>query len=444
MSTDRPAQPRRRIPAILRHLVPKPSSSAESLAEDILSRSYPPHHTTAVADAQDTHVLIESELAPSDELSTQLGETSETTVVADAQDTHVLIESELESSMLRGETSEAAAAILESLTGLWVFSIPTRTLHWRVTGAWWLGPVLSGALPLVLNGLLTLIYGRVALHTAAAWGWLTIFAITQAGALLAGRVLWGRLVRDMPSIVTMLPDKLADRKLARWIRSCCSVPRQAVAAVALSVLGAFILWLASPDVGPHLELGPVSYISVAWTCFMGGLLLYAFAVAILITVEISNCRLLILDPWDPASTPGLRTLSRGYIYCLCLVIVLAAGLEIVATRVPDYRASFVLSAFVVGFPIFAVLCGLLVSVVPHMIIAHLTYVSKIRTRDLIDEEIGSIKASMATDHGRLVTLVWLRNQVYSAPDLPIRAPWLVPLMAALLGPFLAFLLTLKL
>jgi hypothetical protein len=62
---------------------------------------------------------------------------------------------------------------------------------------------------------------------------------------------------------------------------------------------------------------------------------------------------------------------------------------------------------------------------------------------LIDREIGDIQSTMKSDHGRLAVLVWLRGQVLGGRVLPIRVPWLVPMLAALVGPLLAFLLALK-
>jgi len=414
MATDRPARPPRQESGVLSQRVPKPAEPAEPSPDRVNSRAEERGQATTGAEGQAAQVLVEPETAIGNEPDTP-----------------------------RRGASEAVAAILASLDGLWVFSIPIRTIHWRIPGSWWLGSVLSGAWPLILNGLLTITYRRIALHTGSAWVWLTIFAVTQTGALVASRILWGRVVRDMPIIVMMLPGQDGDRRLADWIRSWCSVPLQAVAGFTLSALGGLVLWLASPVVGQHLELGPVSYVSVAWTSFMGGLVLYAFVMATLMTFQIQNCGPLTLDPWDPASTPGLKTLSRGYIYCLSIVIIIAAGLEMVATKVPGYRDSFVLGIFVVGFPIFAVLCGLFVGVLPQLAINHITYVSKMRTVGLIDEAIGDVSTSMSKDHGRLATLVWLRGQVSAAPGLPLRAPWLVPLGAALIGPLVAFLLTVK-
>jgi hypothetical protein len=404
MSADGPAHRRRRSTGIFRLFVPMPAPPADALPD--LSEAKPAEITAAPRRAREP-------------------------ASADSSDRPF-------------RPPDASAAIVESLSRLWAFAIPTRLVFWQASGDWWPGPIISGTLPLILNAILLLAYGNIALRTAEAWEWLVIFAITQAGALLLGRLLWARLVRDMPLIATMLPDKSANDKLSDWIRSWCSVPKQAVAGGGLALLGAFVLKLASPVVGRYLELGPVSYITVVWTSFMMGLLLYTFSMAVLITWKVSKCGPLRLEMWDPAGTPGLRSLSHGYVYCVCMIIVFAAGLELAATRVPGYRTSNVLGAFIVGFPIFAVLCGLLVSILPHAIIAHLTYVSKRQSMVMIDESMGDIGRSIGSDHGRLVTLVWLRSQVGSAPSLPIRAPWLVPVMAALLGPLVAFLLTLNL
>jgi hypothetical protein len=342
------------------------------------------------------------------------------------------------------DACDSVVAIYESLGRLWAFAIPMWLLPRRLRGSWWLGPIISGSLPIVINGLLFAIPGHVAVRTTTAWGWLAIFAGTQIGSLAAGRLLWGRLVRDMPLIADMIPDEQADHKLARWVRRAYSIPGQTFVGCAVAVLGTFVLWHSSRVViHAGLELGAMSYLSVAWTSFMGGLLLYAFVLNTLFTLMLSKCGPLVLDPWDPASTPGLRTLSLGYIYCMSFIIVLSAGLEVAATEVPGYRESGVLSFFVVCFPIFAVLCGLFVMILPHVLIFHMTYLNKLQTRAIIDQQIGDLQASIAGDHGRLVTLIWLRSQVFNGPGIPIRVPWLVPLTAALVGPLAGFLLTIK-
>jgi hypothetical protein len=348
------------------------------------------------------------------------------------------------------ETSETASVLRSSLDCLWVFSVPVRISHWRkpksyrhLPKPWFTGAILLAILPLLLNGLLWLIHGGWALHSAKAWLWLSIFAGAQASILLAARMMWGRVVRDIPLIVRMLPDDPADSNIAAWIRKWYSIPWQAMLAAVLAGLGVSVLRLAEPDVRPHLELGPVSYIAVAWTSITGALVFYVFLMATLLAVKIGACGPLDLDPWDPATTPGLRTLSRGYIYCLVLMIVLAGGLETAAIVVPGYRESMALRGFVVGFAAFTVLCGLFVTLVPHSVIAHLTWVRKMETLILIDGEIGDIQSTMKSDHGRLAVLVWLRSQVLGGRVLPIRVPWLVPMLAALVGPLLAFVLALK-
>jgi hypothetical protein len=338
---------------------------------------------------------------------------------------------------------DSVVAINETLNSLWAFSIPTRTLGRGFRGNWLVGAVISGVWPLLVNGVLVLAYGRIALHSRAAWLWLTIFAVTEISGLLAARILWGRLIRDMPLISSMLPNEDAHKQFAAWVRSWSSGLWQAVSGFTLAALGAFVLWLASPAVGQHLELGLASYIAVAWTSFMGGLVIYVFVMVTLMTFKMRDCGPLDLDEWDPARTPGLVTLSRGYVYCLGAIIVMAAGLEIVATRVPGYQDSMVLGAFVVGFPIFAVLCGIFISLLPHIAFARMTYDCKVTTIEAIDEAIGGLRELTSGDHGRIATLVWLRNQVSGAANLPIKAPWFVPLAAALVGPLVAFLLTLK-
>jgi hypothetical protein len=414
MATDRPNRPRLKTSILswrVRRLAPSTAPTAEPMTSRIGGHGQDASQAEA---AYATRVPIDSEL----------------TVGNGPGTTHE-------------KTSQAVAAINASLDDLWVFSIPTRIVHRLIPGGWLIGLILTGAWPLILNGILTLTYPHMAVHSGAAWAWLTTFAATMTSALLAARVLWGRLIRDMPLIVSMFPTQEADHKLAAWIRSWFATSFQVLCGLVPSALAAFMLRLASPIVAQHLELSPVSYISVAWAGFITGLILYVFIMVSLMIFVIQHCGPLILDPWDPANTPGLKTLSRGYVYCLIVLIVFAAILEIAATKIPDYQTTLVLEAFVVGFPIVAVVCGLVVAFLPHLAIYNMTYAGKMRTTAIIDESIGDVKTSMSHDHGRLATLVWLRNQLSAAPGLPIRVPWLLPLVAALLGPLVAFLLTLK-
>jgi hypothetical protein len=409
MSTGRPEQPRRRITGFSARRAPGAAPPAGSLPDGARSQGILYGHDSLISEAEVTRALAETA-----------------------------------SVTRQPQVSEGAleAALRSSLDCLWLFSIPVRSA-WRLPMAWFIGPFIVAMLPLALNGLLLLIHGSLALHTAEAFLWLLVFAGAQACALLAARVIWWRAVRDKQMIAELLPNERDDRHLAAWMRRWYSIPGQAISAIVLSGTGVLVLWLASPDVGPRLELGPVSYVAVAWTSATGGLVLYVFFMATLLSFEIGKCGPLDLHPWDPAATPGVRTLSRGYLYCLALLIVLAGGLETVATTVPGYHESQVLRAFTIGFAVFAVLCGLFVTLFPHAIIAHATYIRKIETITMIDAEIGDIRSSMHSDHGRLVTLVWLRAQVLGSPALPIRVPWLVPMLAALVGPLLAFLLALK-
>lgn len=407
MSTDRPEQPRRRITGFSTRRAPGSAPPAE----------------------------------PPDDVSWGL-EYGRASLLKAAQTTKALAEKGSVPKPSRTAEGSTEAALCSSLDCLWLFSTPVR-IAWRLPWAWFIGPFIVAVLPLALNGLLLLTHGSFALHTLSAFVWLLFFAGAQAGALLSARVIWGRAVRDRQLIADLLPGDGADAHLAAWLRRWYSIPWQAISAVVLSGLGVLVLWLASPNVGPRLELGPVSYVAVAWTSATGGLVLYVFFMATLLSFEIGACGPLELHPWDPAATPGVRTLSRGYLYCLALLIVLAGGLETVATTVPGYHESQVLRAFTIGFAVFAVLCGLFVTLFPHAVIAHVTYVRKIQTITLIDEEIDDIRALMKSDHGRLGVLVWLRAQVLGSPALPIRVPWLVPLLAALVTPLLAFLLTLK-
>jgi hypothetical protein len=300
---------------------------------------------------------------------------------------------------------------------------------------------LVGGWPLLLNAVLALLASSFAVRTAKAWGWLVAFALVDIGALAAALYVWQRLSAGFNGIVTLLPSDARKRALADWFYAWFSNWWQIASGVTAGVLGVVVLHASVPIVRSQLEISAISYMSVAWTCFLGGLALYALVLVTRLAFKLETLGPLDLDPWEPASTPGVRSMSEGYVLALGATVILSGIVEFMAIKVPSHQQSEVLAAFLVGFPIAAVVCGLAIGVLPQYAIYRIIAAGKEAGAARINMEIGTVDKAVSDNLGRSANLLALRAHISSSPNLPVQAPWLVPLVAALIGPLIAYLLT---
>jgi hypothetical protein len=149
---------------------------------------------------------------------------------------------------------------------------------------------------------------------------------------------------------------------------------------------------------------------------------------------------LAMDHWEPASTLGVKELSGAYVALLGLIALSTLAAEIAATRVPGFDRAVALRAFLIGCPVCGAALGILVGVFPQLAIYRMIRMAKLEVAGEIDREVGDTQAALKGDLTRVTALVDLRAKVMGTQGLPFRAPWLIPLVAGLLGPLAAFLL----
>lgn len=304
------------------------------------------------------------------------------------------------------------------------------------------GSLITAAWPAALNGVLELVHSRAALRTLGAWTVLCTFLVLQFCVLLLAQYFWLGAERGMPAVLGLVPSA-NQQKLVSWFFSWYRLVPQVLVGIGSAALGDAVLFLVTPTIQPKLEIGPMSYVSIAWSCALGGVALYTLARVARIVHALERLGPLHLDIWDPATTPGLRVLGSGYIGFLIVTVLMAGAIEEVAITISALSHSVVLSTFLDIFPVGAVLFGLFIGVLPQLDISRLTTAGKDRTIACIDRSIGDLGAALSGDAARLSSLLSVRAQVRSAPNLPVRMPWLLPLVGALIGPLLAYLASAK-
>jgi hypothetical protein len=331
-------------------------------------------------------------------------------------------------------------AVAAGFHDLLVFGLPMHlglglpSIRYRLL----VGIAMASLWPLGLNVVLTWAGGG-AVHTASAWGWLALFCAGLMSILASAALAWDRLLHHWPDICAMLrPSARAD--LETWFRRRYRLAPQLVCGAAPALLGVSVLAVSTGPLRGQIEVNTVSYVTVGWVSFLGGLLIYVLVLFAGLAYELERSGPLCLDKWEPASTLGIQELSGAYVILLILITASTGVAEFATTRVPGFYHAIAIRAFLVACPIVGAVLGVTVGILPQRVIYRIILRAKLQAAEVIDEEVGEIPSALKQDLDKVNTLVALRAKMMSTPNLPFRAPWLIPLVAGLLGPLVAFLL----
>jgi hypothetical protein len=332
-------------------------------------------------------------------------------------------------------------AVRDGFRGLLLYSIPYHLGARRlgISPRMATGAILATSPPLILNATLFRITGG-AVHSPLAWLWLSLFATVPIPVLGTAAHSWHRLLCHSSEISSLFGSRAKQGQLADWFRRCYSIRLQVICAVIPSLAGLLLLAISEKPLRGLLEIRLVSYISVGWTAFLGGLVIYTLAVFTLLAYKIEGLEPENLDPWDPAFTPGLRALSGGYLLLFAFITATTGAIELIASRVPGYHHAASIRAFIVCAPVLGATVAIATGILPLRVLYRIILGGKLHTIRQIDNEIGNLSQALAQTDSNLSQLVELRAKVASAPGLPFRAPWLIPLIVTLIGPLIAFLL----
>jgi hypothetical protein len=318
-----------------------------------------------------------------------------------------------------------------------------RSTRWPGLAVATASATLAGSWPLGLELVLYLTARRYALLTADAVSWVAALTVVNTAALVATWRSWSILDRAGPSIDDLLIRSSGRDRLVRWLTKTLGLWRQILFSVLAMVGACALLALAQPAIEDALEIGPVSYVAVAWTAYIAANDAYWLIVVARLGRRILRLRDLNLVWHSPASTPGIVQLSSAYTFGTTIILFLAIGVEVLALRVSAYGDSAVLRSVAITFPVVAALAALIFGILPHRWLY-------LAVRDARREVLRQLASSSGTtpvtaaEIPRAQGKISLYSTVESSPGLPFSTATMVQYTAAVIGTLVGTLLVILL
>jgi hypothetical protein len=317
-----------------------------------------------------------------------------------------------------------------------------RSHHWPGLAQATLAALPAAVWPLVLELVLYVFARRYALVTADAISWVIALVIVNLGALVGARRSWSILDEASASVDDLLVRSSGRDRLTRWLWRVLGRWRQILFSLLVAAAAAVLLGYARPAIEGQLELGLVSFVSVAWTGFIAGDATYCVVVMSRFGRRLLRLRDLSLVWHSPASTPGIAQLSSGYTYGTSAILVIAIAVEVLALKVSMYGDSVVLNTISITFPVAAALAALIFGVLPHWWLYRV--VRDARREVLRRLSPPAALPSTAAQVADAQAKISLYRLVESSPGLPFSTASMVQYSAAvistLIGTVLAILL----
>jgi hypothetical protein len=224
---------------------------------------------------------------------------------------------------------------------------------------------IAASWPLLLELVLYFTARRYALVSLEAIGWVVATVLVNIAALVVTWRSWAMLHEAGPSVDELLASSTGRARLAGWLAAQLGGWRQLAVSLLAAGGACAMLGLAQSAIQAQLEIGPVSYVAVAWTAFIGGNDAYWLIAVSRLGRRILRRRDLALVWHSPASTPGIVRLSTGYTFGTAAILLLAIGIELLALQVSRYGDSVVLRTASITFPVLAAAAALIFGVLPH-------------------------------------------------------------------------------
>jgi hypothetical protein len=317
---------------------------------------------------------------------------------------------------------------------------------WRLS--WWpksatgafCSVILAASWPLLLELLLFPTVPGAALHTRLAILWLVAVSALDALAMLCAWYGWSLWVKAAPSMDDLISDCTGTEKLSQWYVKMLAITPQLVTSAAFAAFGASFLMLVAHTLRKRLEIAPISYLAVAWTCTLGANAIYWLLVNPEMTRRILRLRRLRLIWHSPASTPAIIKLSRGYGFCTCAVLVAALSTEFLALQISSYGENSLLSALTIFVPSLTGAVALFVGLAPHFWLYRAVRDARQGILGRLDLLIGDNPPSTRQAAERIYQHVELYRLVEKSPGLPFSTAAMVQYAAAVLGSLVAYFL----
>jgi hypothetical protein len=280
----------------------------------------------------------------------------------------------------------------------------------------------------------------LALRTLRAQAWVVALSGFDTLALVLGWRTWTLLSRAGTSIDDLLATCTGRDQLTAWLAAALSARRQLVFAALSAAAALILLGLTQPAIEARLEMGPVSYVTMAWAGLIGGNCFYWLVTLSEFGRRVLGRRDLNLVWHSPSSTPAIAQLSDMFGFLTLVVLIVFVAMELFNYAASRYGSSAVLSVlsdvFPVGFAVAALLAGLM----PHFFLYRTVRDARRSTLRALLPLTGDRPPSTPDAAALLHERIELYRLVETSPGLPFSTASMVQFAAAVLGTLLAFFL----
>lgn len=299
---------------------------------------------------------------------------------------------------------------------------------------------LAASLPLFLNVLALATVPNYALRTWQAVAWLAALAFLDALAMLSAWYAFGLWVKAAPSLEDLISGCAGIEGTLRWYVKASSRSRQYFVSAIFAAGAGIFLSAVQPALKIKLEIGPISYISVAWTAAIGANMGYWIIVNPEFIRRLLRLKQLNLIWHSPASTLVIVKLSRGFAFTAIAMLGAALTTELLAFRISHYNKSAALYGMTIFVPVLAGLFTLVVGLMPHWWLYAVVRDARRASLEALQRLIGNRppNSPRAADHEQ--GLVELYRLVEESPGLSFSTVAMVQYAAAVLGSLVAYFL----
>lgn len=325
-------------------------------------------------------------------------------------------------------------------------AVALARVGWRAR-SWPRKPVRAAAsaapialVPALTEIVLLVVQPAYALRTVQAIGWVVSLAVVNLFALLAGWRIWALFDRAAAPTAEMLATAAERDRIVTWLAAVLSRPRQITVSLLFAGTACTLLGLTHSAIQARLELGVISYLSVAWSGFICGNCIYwAFALSQFGRLALRR-RDLDLVWHSPASTPAIMRLSEMYGALTLFILLAFLALQFLNLRASRYGESPVLTALSTVIPIGAAISSLATGLIPHLWLYATVREARSAALAVLRINTGGAPPASPGEAAQRQAYVELYRLVETSPGLPFSTASMVQYGAAILGTLLAYLL----
>ena len=299
--------------------------------------------------------------------------------------------------------------------------------------------MLVSAHPIALNVILLWLKPSWAVTKIGAWGWLAVFSLIDALMLVAANSTWTFVGERADLVDDMLKAAKGAEQVSTWLDRRLSARQQLPLPLIGLIFGPIFLKIISHQMTSIVEIGFPSYVSVAFTSFVGGNVCYWLWVAPGLPKRMHKVGRLTTRWQDPASTPGIRMIAEGLGLSALFLLGGAMSISVAGFIVPGVTKLTLLNLLLDAFFVLVFATSARVGVYSFVWVYAIVAGAKRDALARLDIQVPHIH-HLGTRSGadRGMPILALYGQVSSAPNMPFSMGALVQYGATLVGTALAF------